>query len=235
METVKNINLTPIDFKFGAYLSQGFELYKKHFGDFLLAFFFCLILSLIPFCSFLAVGNFTRFCRKKNNNEACEPSEIFNFDDFLPYLIIQAILLGIVFVTIIPLSFAVSFMSMVHTTENAVPVFTGFFILFMMFMVVVLYIVSAMAFYMPAFISLENKKDLKEIWVLSKAMSKGNILIIIAFLVVVSLLSQVGIVLCIIGIFVSMPLYYICQYVAFEDGLNQIKRTSAPSEITKSY
>ena len=44
----------PVEFKFGEYFNKGFELFKKDMGTFILAFIFVLIMSLIPFCGFLA-------------------------------------------------------------------------------------------------------------------------------------------------------------------------------------
>ena len=65
--------IRPVHFKFGEYLSEGFSLYTKNFGKVLLAFFFLLIMSIIPFCSYLAIGNFLRFMRRLKNVENPEP------------------------------------------------------------------------------------------------------------------------------------------------------------------
>ena len=234
MEILKNYNLKPINFKFGEYISQGFELFKKDFGNFVLAFFFCFLLSIIPFCQFMAIGNFIKYCRKKNRNEACEPSDIFNFDDFLPYFILYAIILGFTLLAIVPFSIMFGFMS-VNGEDSSMPVFAGFVTIFFVILMIVLLVITAKAFYMPALISLENIKDLKEAWRISNEMTRGNVIIIILFTFVVSILSQVGVILCFIGIFVTMPFYYICVYVAYEDGLEQISGNAAPSGITKSY
>ena len=72
----------PVEFKFGEYINKGFELFKKDMGTFILAFIFVLIMSLIPFCGFLGIGNFLKLARKINHGQQTSASEIFNFDDF---------------------------------------------------------------------------------------------------------------------------------------------------------
>ena len=73
----------PVEFKFGEYFNKGFELFKKDMGTFILAFIFVLIMSLIPFCGFLGIGNFLKLARKINYGQQTSASEIFNFDDFV--------------------------------------------------------------------------------------------------------------------------------------------------------
>lgn len=53
-----NVNLSPkpVNFKMSQYLSEGLELLKKDFVNIALATFLCLIMSIIPFCGFLAMG-----------------------------------------------------------------------------------------------------------------------------------------------------------------------------------
>ncbi len=55
-------------------------------------------------------------------------------------------------------------------------------------------------------------------------MSKGNLLMIFLFSLVISFIGQIGIILCGIGIFLTIPITYICTYIAYEDALNQIKK-----------
>ena len=97
------INVKPVQFKFGDYMSNAVELMKKDFGNFVLAYVFCIILSIIPFCGLMAAGNFYKYCRKINRGEQASPGEIFNFDDFMPYFLIQLIILAAVFVIYIPI------------------------------------------------------------------------------------------------------------------------------------
>ena len=76
---------------------------------------------------------------------------------------------------------------------------------------------------MVALISLENVKSIKEAWSISNIMTKGNLLSILGFAIVVGLIGQLGIIACGIGLLISLPLTYVLQYVSYEDGIQQIK------------
>ena len=76
------INAKPVNFKFNEYLSNGYEFLKSNFGDIFLAFIFCIIMSIIPFCGLVAVGNMYKYLRKLRRGQNAAPGEIFNFDDF---------------------------------------------------------------------------------------------------------------------------------------------------------
>ena len=223
MTTNTNYQLKSVEFKFGEYISQGFDLFKKDIGGFVLAYFLCFIMSIIPFCAFLAMGNFLKYCRKVKNGQPASPSEIFNFDDFVPYFILQAIALGFIIAALIPYSI-IMFMLSSTGMENGSPILNTILSLITVAIGVVFYIFILKAYYVPALISLENKKDLKETWNISKIMTKNNLLMIFLFSLVVSFIGQIGVILCIIGIFVTIPLTYICHYMAYEDGLSQIKK-----------
>ena len=68
-----NVNLTPkpINFKFGEYINKGFELLKKDFGGVFVGFLVTFLMSIIPFCGILAMGNFYKYLRKLKNNLRC--------------------------------------------------------------------------------------------------------------------------------------------------------------------
>ena len=53
-------------------------------------------------------------------------------------------------------------------------------------------------------------------------MAKGNFWQILAFVLVVGILSQVGAFACYIGVIFTLPLSYIGKYFAFEDAWEQI-------------
>ncbi|RKS96738.1 hypothetical protein [Chryseobacterium defluvii] len=210
----------PIDFKFNDYLNKGYELLKKDFGNFFLAFIFCMVLSIIPFCGLMAAGNFYKYCRKVNNGIPANPSEIFNFDDFSSYIIYQLIIIGIVFAIYIPMFFVLPFMG--HNEEPS-PVFGLFFMFYVFLIMIVIIFLALKAFYIPALISLGGVKDIKTAWNMSKIMTKNNLLSIFLFSIVISFLSQLGILLCGIGILITMPYLYTTHYFAFEDAIQQIE------------
>ena len=91
MTNRESILVKPVNFRFGDYISNSFELYKNNFGQLFLGFIFVMILSIIPFCSYMAIGNYFKLCRKIKNGEHAEASEIFNFDDFSKYIIITGL------------------------------------------------------------------------------------------------------------------------------------------------
>ena len=217
MET--KLNIKPIDFKLSQYLNQGFEILKKDFGKYFVAFLFTMIMSIIPFCGLLALGNFYKFCRKSFKGEHAEASEIFNFDDFMPYFYLQLIIIGAVIVLEIPIIFIG--VSASHTGDSLspltflIPFYIAAFIIFAFYFMV-------KGFYIPALISLGKVKDLKIAWNMSKEMTNGNMLNIILFAIVISILSQLGFILCIIGILLTLPYQAVTQFLAYDDAMNQI-------------
>ena len=208
----------PVEFKFGEYFNKGFELFKKDMGTFILAFIFVLIMSLIPFCGFLGIGNFLKLARKINHGQQASASEIFNFDDFVVYLKLFGILFLGVLILEIPL-----FLFIPKTDQGATPEFPVAFFIFMVAFIIALYYFLLKAYYMVALISLENVKSIKEAWNISKEMTKGNLLMLFLFAMVTSFIGQIGIIACGIGLLISLPLTYVLQYVSYEDGIQQIK------------
>ncbi|WP_435523051.1 hypothetical protein [Chryseobacterium indoltheticum] len=99
-----NVNLTPkpINFKFGEYINKGFELLKKDFGGVFVGFLVTFLMSIIPFCGILAMGNFYKYLRKLKNNQNPSAGEIFDFKDFMSYFTLQLIIIGGVIVLYIP-------------------------------------------------------------------------------------------------------------------------------------
>ncbi len=221
METYNPINPKPVNFKFGEYINQGFEFFKQNVGDHVIAFLLMFVMSIIPFCSFLAMGNYYKFCRKMKNGQKPSPSEIFNFDDFVPYLILQLILTGVVFVLYIPFLLVILFSANSAGSEPS-PIMGIFMMIYLVAFLVALFYIIAKAFYMVGLISLNRITDLKQAWNISKTMTTGNLLMIVLFAIATSFIGQLGILLCGIGIFLTMPIYYLMNYFAQEDGLAQI-------------
>jgi uncharacterized membrane protein len=53
-------------------------------------------------------------------------------------------------------------------------------------------------------------------------MGKGNLLSIFLFTIVISILAQLGILACGIGLLFTLPLLYTSHYFAFEDAMQQV-------------
>ena len=216
------MNTKPIEFKLGEYLSKGLDLLKKDYGNFALAYFFCMIMSMIPFCGLLAMGNLYKYCEKVHNNQPANPSEIFNFDDFVPYLMLNLILMGIIFVAYIPMILLMPAAAVFgQDSEMAAGVSGILFFVFLAIFMIVLFIIMAKAFYVPGLISLKRVTDFKEAWKTSNVLSKGNLVMIILFAIITSFLGQLGFIACGIGILFTMPYLYTCNYVAYRDAFEQ--------------
>ena len=211
----------PVDFKFSEYLNKGFELFKKDMGTFIVAFLFAMIFSIIPIFSFLAAGNFIKLARKINQGEQVSATEIFNFDDFMVYFKLFLILLAAILVIQLPIFFL-----MPKPDESGMATSADFpagFMIFFFAFIVVLYYFLLKAYYIIPLISLENVKSLKEAWSISSVMTSGNLLVILGFALVVGIIGELGVLACFVGLFFTLPLTYVLQYVSYEDGINQIK------------
>ncbi|MCE4066572.1 hypothetical protein LXM63_15825 [Chryseobacterium gleum] len=219
------VNLTPkpINFKLGEYINKGFELLKKDFGNIFVAFLMCFIMSIIPFCGLLAMGNLYKYLQRLNRNQPASPGEIFDFKDFMPYFMLQLIVFGGVLLLYIPL-FAVLGISGTLSESNEPNPMVAFFMFPYMFLLIgAIYYFVLKGFYIIPLISLKGISEVKEAWTISKIMTKGNLLSIFLFSVVVGILAQIGIIACGIGIFLTLPFLYTANYFAYEDAIQQIE------------
>lgn len=220
-----NVNFTPkpINFKLGDYISKGFELLKKDFGSVFVGFLVTVLMSIIPLCGLLAIGNYYKYLRKVDKNQNPTAGEIFDFKDFMPYLILQLIVIGGVLVLYIPF-FVFGGLAAVTSDGNGEPnpIFAILMFPYIFVMLFVIYYLILKGFYISALISFKGVTDIKTAWNISQVMTKGNLLNIFLFSLIASLLSQIGIIACGIGIFVTMPFLYAANYFAYEDALQQI-------------
>ncbi|WP_265428933.1 hypothetical protein [Chryseobacterium sp. YIM B08800] len=221
-----NVNLTPkpINFKFGEYINKGLELLKKDFGGVFVGFLVTFLMTIIPLCGLLAVGNYYKYLRKLSKNQPASAGEIFDFKDFMPYLILQLIIFGGMIVLYIPMIFilviggAASYGSDEPSVMGPILMFPYMFIMF----VVILYF-ALKGCYIPALITFKGVTDIKTAWNISKVMTKGNLLNIFLFSFVICILSQIGAIACGIGIFLTLPFMYTANYFAFDDAIQQIE------------
>ncbi|MGD1320310.1 hypothetical protein [Chryseobacterium sp. 2R14A] len=221
-----NVNLTPkpINFKFGEYINKGFELMKKDFGSIFVGFLVTFLMSIIPFCGLLAMGNYYKYLRKLNKNQNPSAGEIFDFKDFMPYFILQLIIIGGVFVLYIPfIIFAGIAGATADSSGEVSPIFGILMFPYMFIVFFAIYYFVLKGFYISPLISYKGITDIKTAWNISKVMTKGNLLNIFLFSLVASLLSQIGILACGIGLFVTMPFLYAANYFAYEDAIQQIE------------
>ncbi|MEJ5052115.1 hypothetical protein WH221_19995 [Chryseobacterium culicis] len=219
------VNLTPkpINFKLGEYINKGFELLKKDFGNIFVAFLLCFIMSIIPFCGLLAKGNLYKYLQRLNRNQPASPGDIFDFKDFMPYFMLQLIIFGSVLLLYIPLFAVLGISGALSERNEPNPMVALFVFPYMFLLIAAIYYFVLKGFYIIPLISLKGIKEIKEAWKISKVMTKGNLLSIFLFSVVVSILAQIGIVACGIGIFLTLPFLYTANYFAYEDAIQQIE------------
>ena len=220
-----NMNFTakPINFKLGEYLSKGFELLKKDFGSIFVAFLCCIVMGIIPFCGMLGAGNFYIYLRKLNKGQQASPGDIFNFERFMPYFILQLIVIGGIFALYLPMAIIMIAAGALSGGEPSGWVAALMIPYFILMYAAILYFVLK-GFYIPALISFRNVTDIKTAWNASKIMTKGNLLSIFLFALLTVILSQIGIIACGIGLFLTLPFLYVANYFAYEDAVNQIER-----------
>jgi hypothetical protein len=213
----------PINFKLGEYINKGFELLKKDFGNIFIAFLVCFIMSIIPFCGLLAMGNLYKYLQKLNRNQAASPGDIFDFKDFMPYFMLQLIIIGGVLALYIPLFAVLAISGAMSEGNQPNPMIMIFMFPYMFLLIAAIYYFLLKGFYIIPLISLKGISEIKEAWNISKVMTKGNLLSIFLFSLVVSILSQIGIVACGVGIFLTIPFLYTANYFAYEDAIQQIE------------
>ena len=220
-----NLNLKPINFQFGEYISKGFELLKNNFGNVFVGFLVVSVMSIIPFCSLLALGNYYKYLKKLSENKPASVGEIFDFENFSPYFILQLIIIAGVFALFIPFIIFGGFAAIISDGGNsdASPLFAFMMFPYFFIIMVLLYYFMIKGFYIPALISLKGVKSIKEAWNMSKVMSKGNLLFIFLFVMVINAIAQIGILACGIGILVTLPFMYTANYFAFDDAIQQIE------------
>ncbi len=222
------ILVKPINFRFGDYISNAFNLYKENFGNMLLATIFVFILSIIPFCGMMAIGNFYKYCRKVKNGIAAEPAEIFNFDDFSKYILVQIIMLGLGFAILLPMLFLAPLISHYGDQSGSLGLMILASYAFVVFAAILYFAVKI--FYISGLIAFLGISDFNTLWKMSSEMSKGNFLQIIFFAIVVSIIAELGVIACGVGIIFTIPIYYISYYFANEDAVDQITPNVEPEQ-----
>lgn len=219
---MNTLNPKPVNFKFGEYISQGFDLLKANFGSIFLATLFTFLMSIIPFCGAVAQSNLFKFLRKIDKGEPAQSSEIFNFDDFMKYFTPQLLIFVGIMALYIPY-FLLLAMSGVFSGNEPSGIAASLMMFYVFFLIIVIFYFALKGFYIIGLMSLKNIQGLKEAWNISKVMTSGNLLMILCFSIVIGFLGEIGIILCGIGIFLTIPFVYVAQYFAFKDGLGQIE------------
>ena len=211
------------DFNIGKYISEGFELFKKDIGGFILATLLAFIMSIIPFCGLLALGNFYKICKKVDQGEKVQAGDIFDFTDFGMYFKLYLLVLAIVVVLMIPIQIMLVpiFMTAQYTDAGDIgpALFAGGMGIWIFLFVLLMIAFSLSLYFVQPLISIHRVQSVRQAYSLSWKIAKKNFLMIFLFTIVVGVISELGILACGIGLFFTIPLGICMRYVSYKDVL----------------
>lgn len=209
-------------FSTGKYIAEGYDLFRKDIGGFMLATILTFIMAIIPFCGVLAIGNFYKICRKADHGEKVEAGEIFDFTDFVMYLKLMVLVFIVVIILMIPMQLTmVPFLIAASESGehiNAAMLFGGMGIWFFLYILLMIAF-SVSLFFVQPLISLYRVQSVREAYSLSWKLVKKNFLLIFLFTIVVSIISQLGALACGIGLLFTIPIGVCIRYTAYKDVL----------------
>ena len=209
------------DFKFGDYISKGFELFKKDMGMFILAFVVIMFTSWIPFLGVCIQTNFFTICHKVENGEKGEISDLFNFEKLGTLVVYYIILIACVLVILIPMFVPIILLgdsdgnSYDSDMQSALG---GGMIIGMLVMYVLLLLFMGFTYFAIPLIHFGDYKAIEALKTSYKLVKK-QILMIFLFFIVVGMLASVGVIACYIGMIVSIPFSYCVMYQSYKDVL----------------
>ncbi len=236
-----------IDFKFGDYISRGFEIFKKEAGLFIgftvVFFILSMVIGLIPFVGpvannlvispALTVG-FYLVARKLDIGQGAEFGDFFKGFDFTGQLVIATIVKSLIIgLTFIP--FALIFwkygwvewyMEIIKnpgTPPTDYPEFPPLWSLLLLLPTIFLSVIYAWTYLFIAFYKMQFWDAMEA----SRKLIAKNWLTIFAFLLVVGLILFAGLLLLCVGVLVTFPAAMCMSYAAFAD---VTKLNEEPSE-----
>ncbi|MCY0976319.1 hypothetical protein PGH12_11425 [Chryseobacterium wangxinyae] len=210
------------DFNIGRYISEGFTLFKKDIGGFIIATLLAIVMSFIPFCSLLAVGNFYKICKKVDEGQSVQAGDIFDFTDFWMYFKLFFLVLLAVIILMIPVQ--ITIIPIIAAAKgageniNIAMLFGGMGIWFVLFLLFIFAFTVSLYFVQPI-ISLHKIQSVRQAYLLSWKISKKNFFMILIFSIIVGIISQLGIIVCGVGLLFTVPIGICIKYVSFKDVL----------------
>ncbi|KPH11963.1 glycerophosphoryl diester phosphodiesterase membrane domain-containing protein [Chryseobacterium sp. ERMR1:04] len=212
------------NFNIGKYISDGFELFKKDIGGFIVATILVVIMSIIPFCGLLALGNFYKICRKVDQGQKVQAGDIFDFTDFWVYfkfmlLIFVAIVILMIpiQISLVPMIFAAQYGDGAGDLGSAL--FAGGMGIWMILFMLLIFAFAISFYFVQPIISLYRVQSVRQAYSLSWKIAKKNFWMILIFSLVVGVISEVGIIACGIGILFTAPIGICIKYASFKDVL----------------
>lgn len=228
MKNLELLGTKEYNFNIGKYLSQGTELFKKDIGGFIVATILVFVMSFIPFCGILGLGNFYKICKKVDEGEKVSAGDIFDFTDFVMYLKVFLLIFAVVLVAMIPVQLSlIPVIFAARATEGSVSgagnaLFAGGMGLWVILILILICVISVSMFFVQPLISLYRMTSVREAFMLSWKIARRNFFQIFLFSIVVGIISQLGIIACGIGILFSIPLGICMKYAAYKDVLESV-------------
>ncbi|MCY0969726.1 hypothetical protein [Chryseobacterium wangxinyae] len=211
------------DFNIGRYISEGFTLFKKDIGGFIIATLLAIVMSFIPFCSLLAVGNFYKICKKVDEGQSVQAGDIFDFTDFWMYFKLFFLILLAVIILMIPVQ--ITIIPIIAAAKGAgeninIAMLLGgmgmWFVLFLLF----IFAFTVSLYFVQPIISLHKIQSVRQAYLLSWKIAKKNFFMILIFSIIVGIISQLGIIVCGVGLLFTAPIGICIKYISFKDVLN---------------
>lgn len=214
------------DFKIGDYLNNAFKIYGQNWQQFSLFTFVSLLITLVS--AITIVGPYLLMYPIQMGYghvvNKIEKGETFEFNDFfigfkkwtrfITFFIVMLIICLALFIPLFLMMGGIG--AFVQHNEVASPVLgLSFFIIFPVIFFVAI-ILTVVTFLVPYIIYYGNYGARESINI-SIAIVKKNFLYVLLFVLLFSIISQIGVYLCFIGIFASMPIGYIMAYLMVKD------------------
>ncbi|MDR6921545.1 DUF4013 domain-containing protein [Chryseobacterium sp. 2987] len=223
---MKNFDVTATngyEMNIGKFISEGVDLFKKDIGGFIVATLLLFFISLIPFLGVMALGNFYKICRKVDEGQKVQAGDIFDFTDFVTYLKLFLLLFVILFIIMIPIQlsllpilFAAS-ASDGQLSDTGAALFAGGMGIWFLLVIVLLFVVSISMYFVQPLISLYRISSVREAFSISWKLARRNFFMIFLFTIVVGIISQLGAIVCGIGLLFTIPLGICIKYASFKN------------------
>lgn len=233
---LQRVKSQKVDIKIGDYLNGAFAIYGKHWQQFSL---FTFVSGLIYILSAITIigpylvmyplqMGYGNVVEKIQNGESYEFNDFFvGFQKWTSFIPLFLILIGIGLAVMIPYFFIVgAFGVFMEDTDVAGPILgLSMFAIFPVFMIVGLTI--AVVFFLTPYLIFHGNMSAIDSIKNSIAIAKKNFWYLLLFIILFSILSQIGIYACFVGILATMPIAYIMNYLMikdllFDDGNNEI-------------
>lgn len=215
-----------INIKIGDYINDGFSIYSRNWVEFSVYTFLSMILIILsvitivgPYLMMFPIQmGYSNAVEKIQKGESIEMNDFFvgfkKWTSFIPYLLIL-ILVGIglmvgIFIYIGGFGFLAN--------ENEIfTAILGVSILSIIPIVIILSLLLSVATFLIPYLIYHGNMSTMDCIKASIKISTKNFLYLLLFIFLFSIISQIGVYLCVIGMFVTIPAAHIMSYLLVKD------------------